>query len=140
MAKKDVTPDPTTGEYKIAGKDGRNLFLKFVTPSDKDNHIVEELTGDDVEDKLPTPRPTWNGKPINWFANYSVYRAKVENGKKVKTGENDYASVPYTISLEVVSDTTYLVFHGRALHDVTDQIKRGPVTLTAGDPPWGQSP
>jgi len=132
MARKDIAP--VDGKFRIQGRDGRDLILEFVNPGDQDNHIVEELTGDDLEDKLPSPRPTWEGKPISWFANYSVYT-------KSKGQRQGYASVPYRISLTVASGTTYLVYHGRALHDVTKQLaEAGHVTLTAGDPPWGQSP
>jgi hypothetical protein len=132
MAKKDVSP--VNGKYTIKGKQDRDLVLEFVNPVDTNTHIVEELTDADLLDKLPSPPPTWNGQPINWIANFSVYKKK--NGNK-----NGYANVPYTISLTVESGTSYFVYYDNAVHEITDELKRtGKAILTAGDPPTGQIP
>ena len=132
MAKKDVSP--VNGKFNIKGKDNRDLVLEFVNPTDTDKHIVEELTDADLMDKLPSPPPTWNGQPINWFSNFSVYNKK--DGKK-----NGYANVPYTITLTPESGKSYFVYYDNALHEITDELKRtGKATLTAGDPPTGSHP
>lgn len=132
MAKKDVSP--VNGKFKIKGKDDRDLVMEFVNPTDTDKHIVEELTDADVMDKLPSPPPMWNGQPINWFANFNVYKKKNSN-------KNGYANVPYTISLTVESGSSYFVYYDNAVHEITDELKRtGKVTLTAGDPPVGSYP
>ena len=132
MAKKDVTP--VDGKFTIKGKDNRDLTLEFVDPHDTDKHIVEELTDSDVTDKLPSPEPNWKGQKINWFANYNVY-------KKKNNGKDGYANVPYTIALAVEEGSTYLMYYGNALHDITDELKRnGRARLSAGDPPTGKVP
>ncbi|MBI5840053.1 MAG: hypothetical protein HZB19_08110 [Chloroflexi bacterium] len=132
MAKKDVTP--VNGKFKIKGKDNRDLTLEFVNSGDTDTHIVEEKTDNDVFDKLPTPLPTWQGQPINWFANFSVYNKK--DGKK-----NGYANVEYYITVSLEEGKMLFFYYDGGLHDATDELrKNGRVKLNVGDPGSGAWP
>jgi len=133
MARKVVTPDPS-GRYTIEGKDGRNLVFEFVNSIDKDNHIIEELVGDDLEDKLPSPRPTWKGQRINWFVNFSVYNKKGNE-------KNGYASVPYFVSVNLEEGKSLLFYIDGQVQDKTEELRRNNrVRLSAGDPPGGYVP
>src|SRR6266508_3059065 len=132
MAKRDVPND--NGKFHIKDKDNQDIVLEFVNPDDAKNHIVEELTGDDITAKLPSPRPTHNGKSINWFANFNVYNKK--DNKK-----DGYANVDYTIAIPFTERTQYFVYYDKALHEITDELRTTrKAKLKAGDPPSGSIP
>ena len=120
--------DPVNGKYTVPGKNNKNLELTL-DDTDLKKYIVETLDGDDMTAKLPT-----SGLQINWFACFSVYKAK--DGKK-----DGYATVKYSFTVDLDEGQRLYVAYNRQFYDVTDEIKKnGKVTLSEGDPAVGGVP
>lgn len=120
---------PERGKYTIHGKDNKNIDLTLDTPN-LDQFIVEELTDQDMDDKLPTSDP----RNIRWFACFSIY--KNNQGKK-----GEYANVTYSFPVTLEPNQQFFVAYNKQAYDKTDEVRRtGRVTMNEGDPGTGYYP
>lgn len=127
MGAKPVSPQ--NGSFTIRGKNNNNLKLTLET-TELDKFIVEELDGADMDSKLPSKNPLG----IDWFACFSVYDKK-KDGKK-----GGYATVKYSFEIALAENERFFVAYNNTAYDVTDEMKKGKVTLSQGDPAAGVVP
>jgi|SRR5215208_1422626 len=121
--------NPVNGKYTIPGKNNRNLELTL-DDNDLKKYIVEELDGEDMNNKLPLSNPLG----INWFSCFSIYKSK--DGKK-----DGYATVKYSFTVHLDEGQRLFAGYGRQSFEVTEEIKKnGKVTLNEGDPGIGTVP
>lgn len=130
MSATPVTPDPATGRYRIRGRDNQDLELTLDTP-DKGRYIVEELTDQDMDAKLPKSAQ----KAIRWFAAFAVYERNQSGGRGRE------ATVTYTFPVKLEQDQEFWVAYGGNAYDKTDEVRRtGQVRMNEGDPAAGTYP
>jgi hypothetical protein len=130
MSATPVTPDPATGRYRIRGKDNQDLELTLDT-RDLGRYLVEELTDQDMNAKLPASPP----KAIRWFAGFAVY----ERNQSGERGRE--ATVTYTFPVKLQEKQEFWVAYGGNAYDKTEEARRtGQVRMSEGDPSTGFYP
>jgi len=133
MGKQDKSPE-ADGKFRWRGKNNESVTFEFVNSGDKDTHIVEQLTDDDITAKIPSAQQKApSGSSINWFTGFSVYRKS--NGQK-----SGYADVNYDVTLAFDSAKQYWVYDGQLRQPTNAELNSGKVRFNKGDPAVGSVP